>query len=70
MVQPLSGDLANLEKHRKHLEQDVVKFRESLLHWQTWEAEYEGLKEDILGLGENHNDVGLVRLLGRLIAMI
>ena len=46
-----STNLVDLETHRRRLEDNVEKLRKSLQHWQTWEAEYEGLKEEILGLG-------------------
>ncbi|KAI9831152.1 MAG: hypothetical protein M1819_005240 [Sarea resinae] len=38
----------DLERHRLRLEDNVAKLRKSLQHWQTWEAEYEGLKEEII----------------------
>lgn len=41
-------DLLNLEQQRLALEENLQKLRQSLKHWQTWEAEYEGLKEEIL----------------------
>ncbi|MCJ1317407.1 hypothetical protein MMC15_002731 [Xylographa vitiligo] len=56
--------LVDLERRRKQLEDAVAHLRKSLQHWQTWEAEYEGLKEEILGLGkdppiQNLKDVGV-----------
>ena len=50
----------DLEKLRLQLEENVKKLRKSLQHWQTWSAEYEGLKEEILGLGEEHTEAELV----------
>jgi unconventional prefoldin RPB5 interactor 1 len=41
----------DLEKRRRQLEQNVTELRGLLQHWQTWEAEYEGLKEELEGLG-------------------
>ncbi|KAK6581101.1 hypothetical protein PZA11_006589 [Diplocarpon coronariae] len=38
----------DLERHRQLLEENIDKLRKSMLHWQIWEAEYEGLKEEIL----------------------
>ena len=38
------------EKLRCQLEEHVIKLQKSLQTWQTWEAEYEGLKEEISGL--------------------
>ena len=46
--------LADLEKYRLQLEQNVAKLQESLRYWQTWEIEYEGMREEILELGEVH----------------
>lgn len=52
--------LADLERYRLQLEQNVAKLRASLGHWQTWEIEYEGMKEEILELGEVHSSSDLV----------
>ena len=38
------------EKLRCQLEENVIKLQKSLQTWQTWEAEYEGLKEELGGL--------------------
>lgn len=46
-------DLTSLELHRQRLEENVTKLRTALRHWKTWDAEYEGLKEELLALGEN-----------------
>lgn len=46
--------LVDLERYRLQLEQNVAKLRASLRHWQTWEIEYEGMKEEILELGDVH----------------
>jgi len=48
MVQPVKDSFLDLERHRQLLEDNIAKLRKSLQHWQTWEAEYEGLKEEIL----------------------
>ncbi|KAK4084449.1 uncharacterized protein Triagg1_929 [Trichoderma aggressivum f. europaeum] len=37
----------DLEKHRLRLEDNVDKLRKALQHWQTWDAEYEALKEEV-----------------------
>lgn len=37
----------DLEKHRLRLEDNVNKLRKALQHWQTWDAEYETLKEEV-----------------------
>ena len=52
--------LADLERYRLQLEQNVTKLRASLRHWQTWEIEYEGMREEILELGEVHSSSDLV----------
>lgn len=41
--------ISDLERHRLRLEEQIFKLRKSLQHWQTWDAEYEGLKEEIQG---------------------
>lgn len=40
-------DLLRLEQQRQALEQSLTKLRTSLKYWQTFEAEYEGFKEEI-----------------------
>lgn len=52
--------LADLERYRLQLEQNVAKLRASLRHWQTWEIEYDGMREEILELGEVHSSSDLV----------
>lgn len=47
MAQALKDSFLDLERHRQLLEENIEKLRKSLQHWQTWEAEYEGLKEEI-----------------------
>jgi len=58
----LKDSFVDLERHRLRLEENVLKLRQSLQHWQTWEAEYEGLKEEILALGDKPSSTDLVRL--------
>ncbi|EGR47556.1 uncharacterized protein TRIREDRAFT_64347 [Trichoderma reesei QM6a] len=38
---------SDLEKHRLRLEETVNSLRKALQHWQTWDAEYEALKEEV-----------------------
>lgn len=52
----------DLERHRQLLEENIEKLRKSLRHWQTWEAEYEGLKEEILAADPTPNRQQLVTL--------
>ena len=44
--------LEDLERRRVEVEANAAKLRTSLLHWQAWEIEYEGMKEEILELGK------------------
>lgn len=48
----IKDSFIDLERHRMRLEANVAELRKSLQYWQTWEAEYEGLKEQIQGLGD------------------
>jgi len=52
-------DLLRLEQQRQELEQSLQKLRQSLKYWQTFEAEYEGLKEEIR---EAQPDVSFAKL--------
>ena len=52
--------LVDLERYRLQLEENISKLRASLRHWQTWEIEYEGMKEEILELGDVHSSSDLV----------
>ena len=54
------ANFVDLEKNRLQLEENVAKLRESLQYWQTWEAEYEGMKEEIMRLGVDHTETELV----------
>jgi len=45
-------DLLELEQQREALENSLQKLKQTLKHWQQWEAEYEGLKEEILSGGD------------------
>ena len=62
MAQPLKDSFLDLEKHRQLLEANIEKLKQSLRHWQTWEAEYEGLKEEILAAEPPPNRVQLVAI--------
>lgn len=55
------ASLDSLEVQRLQLEQNVEKLRRALTHWRTWDAEYEGLKEDLLALGDVDSEAELVR---------
>jgi len=51
MAKAVKDSFLDLERHRQLLEENIEKLRKSLLHWQIWEAEYEGLKEEIASIG-------------------
>ncbi|KAL8816899.1 MAG: hypothetical protein Q9191_008247, partial [Dirinaria sp. TL-2023a] len=56
------ADFGDLERNRLLLEGNVARLRKSLQYWQTWEAEYEGMKEEILALGEDCAEEGLAHV--------
>ena len=58
-----SNGLSDLEKRRVELEENVAKLQASLRHWQAWEIEYEGLKEEILELGDEPTSMDIDNLL-------
>jgi len=60
MTGTVRDSFADLERQRLQLEQNVTKLRASLQHWQAWEIEYEGMKEDILELANNPSQNNLV----------
>jgi unconventional prefoldin RPB5 interactor 1 len=55
MAQPVKDSFLDLERHRQLLEENTEKLRKSLRHWQMWEAEYEGLKEEILAVDSSNH---------------
>lgn len=59
-LQDISDSFIDLERHRLRLEENVTKLQKSLQHWQTWAAEYEGFKEELLALGGDCTDAELV----------
>ncbi|KAH7156338.1 Prefoldin subunit-domain-containing protein [Dactylonectria macrodidyma] len=42
----------DLERHTLQLEELVKKLKKDLQHWQTWDAEYEALKEEVDDVSE------------------
>ncbi|GIJ82186.1 hypothetical protein Asppvi_000691 [Aspergillus pseudoviridinutans] len=54
--------LQDLERQRLELEGNILKLQESLYHWRTWEAEYDGLKEEISNLGDNATTSDFLRI--------
>ena len=55
-------DLQRLEQQRQALEQSLRQLRTSLRLWQTWEAEYEGLKEEIQSVTGDLNASTLIHI--------
>ncbi|UZP33012.1 hypothetical protein NXS19_000828 [Fusarium pseudograminearum] len=47
------SEVSDIEKQQTKLEDDISKLQSALKHWQTWDAEYEMLKEEILAVCEN-----------------
>lgn len=63
MQLPARDALIDLEKHRVRLEETIAGLQASIRHWQAWEIEYEGLKEEIqLATEANVQDVNLKEL--------
>ena len=50
MAEKVADSFLDLELLRQRLEENMAKLRKSIQYWQTWEAEYEGLKEELVGL--------------------
>ncbi|KAL4996931.1 Prefoldin subunit-domain-containing protein [Aspergillus recurvatus] len=47
------SNIEGLERQRRELESNILQLQQSLYHWRTWEAEYEGLREGISDLGDD-----------------
>lgn len=60
MAANVKDSFADLERLRMRLEENAAKLRKSLQHWQTWEAEYEGLKEDLTALPDDADQEDIV----------
>ena len=58
----LHDSVSDLERYRLLLEENLAKLRASLRHWQTWELEYEEMKEEVEGLETGQAMVELVTL--------
>lgn len=52
----------DLEKHRLRLEDSVKQLQKALQHWQTWDAEYEALKEEVEAVSETGHAAELLRI--------
>ena len=53
--------LADLERHRLLLEDNIKQLRQALQHWQTWDAEYEALKEEVEGIPDEADETDSLR---------
>ncbi|APA06812.1 hypothetical protein SS1G_04562 [Sclerotinia sclerotiorum 1980 UF-70] len=62
MAQAVKDSFLYLEKYRQQLEDNIAKLRKSLQHWQTWDAEYDGLKEEILSADHTPNRDKLISI--------
>ncbi|RGP73207.1 udp-galactose transporter like [Fusarium sporotrichioides] len=47
------SEVSDIEKQQTKLEDDITKLKGALKHWQTWDAEYEMLKEEVLAVCES-----------------
>lgn len=56
----VKDSLVDLERYRSQLEDNIARLGASLRYWQTWEAEYEGMKEEISNLGPKHTEEDIV----------
>ncbi|CAH0056576.1 unnamed protein product [Clonostachys solani] len=54
---PIKDSLIDLERHRILLQDNIIELRKALQHWQTWDAEYEGLKEEVTAAGPSPDDL-------------
>jgi unconventional prefoldin RPB5 interactor 1 len=48
-------NLDALEEQRLALEENILQLQKSLYHWRTWEAEYDGIREEISNLEDDAN---------------
>lgn len=53
----LPDNLDALEQRRLALEDNILQLQKSLYHWRTWEAEYDGLRDEIGDLSEDATPV-------------
>ncbi|CAG9955047.1 unnamed protein product [Clonostachys rosea f. rosea IK726] len=54
---PIKDSLIDLERHRILLQDKILELRKALQHWQTWDAEYEGLKEEVTAAGPSPDEL-------------
>jgi len=60
MDDAVSNSLCDLERNCFRFEENFAKLRKALLHWQTREAEYEGLQEMISSLPSDATENDMV----------
>ncbi|KAJ5645817.1 hypothetical protein N7490_002189 [Penicillium lividum] len=48
-----SHNLETLEQRRLALKESILQLQKSLYHWRTWEAEYDGLRDEIKDLPDD-----------------
>ena len=53
------GTLQLLEQKRLQLEGQIAEFEKQLLHWQSWETDYELFKEEITAGSNSDNGQNL-----------
>ncbi|KAE8352900.1 Prefoldin subunit-domain-containing protein [Aspergillus coremiiformis] len=56
------SNLQALERQRLELEGNILKLQESLYHWRIWEAEYDGLKDEISELDDDATTDDFLRI--------
>ncbi|RDW81341.1 prefoldin-like protein [Aspergillus mulundensis] len=56
------SNIEGLERRRRELEGNILQLQQSLYHWRTWEAEYEGLKEGISDLDDDATTSDFLRV--------
>lgn len=57
VVDTTAVSVDEFERQRQKLQENVDKLRKSIKIWQTWEVEYEGLREEL-------QSWAMIRLLG------
>ncbi|KAM5450087.1 hypothetical protein MaudCBS49596_004461 [Microsporum audouinii] len=57
-----SQSLRGLEQKRLELEKQISDLRTSIYHWRLWNAEYDGLKEELSSLPENSTREDILEL--------
>ena len=59
-------DMGEVDAGRQRLEQNTSKLQKALEHWQTWQSEYEDLKEEIRALPPHSSRDDIVQLCSEL----